>query len=346
MLGIQAHTTSLRPPFTNSQDPFINAPESLETAPSTSTSISTGPKISTFYLDGQDRAHKPSEDLDAFIRFELDLSRLSSIHQYLWMAGRPTPARALHRQIMIGRAIVICEQTDLHLVWNGAALFIKPLPRYLLSSSFWNDHICTSPALYQAACGLLLSYIWLVRYESDLHVAKETRIFPADITWDWWVAFAAEVLDYVNPNSLGRVNRRFKYGELRLNRLNIIYRLHPVFALQHSVRGYFTGYSSYRIFFQNNFAWLLVIFAYFSIILSAMQVGLGNTLLRDDMSFQRMCYGITLLSIAVPIFALGLIITLSLFIFLINLTATLCFSLKQRRERHRWVREQPSAQGP
>ncbi|KJZ71348.1 hypothetical protein HIM_09284 [Hirsutella minnesotensis 3608] len=55
---------------------------------------------------------KESGDLAAVCRHvtacvekELDLERLTSIHDWLWVAGLPLPPRALHNQLLLGREI-------------------------------------------------------------------------------------------------------------------------------------------------------------------------------------------------------------------------------------------------
>lgn len=39
------------------------------------------------------------------------------------------------------REIIVTEGPRLHLVWIYDRVFIKPLPRYLLSYTFWSEHI-------------------------------------------------------------------------------------------------------------------------------------------------------------------------------------------------------------
>lgn len=72
----------------------------------------------------------------AFALMDMDVSMLNKLHQYLWLAGRPTCARALNQQKMIERQIVITEQAGMHLVWHESRMFLKPLPDYLLDYQF------------------------------------------------------------------------------------------------------------------------------------------------------------------------------------------------------------------
>src|SRR5207248_8136281 len=100
---------------------------------------------------------------------DLNVYRLNSIQKYLWLAGVQYPPRSLHRQRMLSRQFVITEQADLHLVWSAGHIFLKPLSRYLLDSQFWQEYL-VSPSndrLYGLALGFLLSYAFLISYESD-----------------------------------------------------------------------------------------------------------------------------------------------------------------------------------
>jgi hypothetical protein len=320
----------LVPPFT-----LLNTVDS-GTTPSTGkaaipASIAMEQKLSTFYLDESNQIRKPSDDISGYLHSELNVRRLNDVDSYLWLAGRPIAARPLHRQKMIGREIILTEQTDLHLVWFRSTIFIKPLPNFLLSYVFWKDHICTSRALYEDACGLLLSYIWLIQHESDLNMATGLGMLPKAVDWSLWVALADQVLAHIDPNSLDQVNRRYHYGELRLFRLNMIYRLNPAFRLRFAVRGYLTKYHTYHSFFKKNFAWLLVVFAYSSIVLNAMQVGLGSHRLADDLRFQKACYGMAVFSIIAPVILVGIMIALYIFLFLFNYVMTIQFLSKQKK---------------
>jgi hypothetical protein len=48
---------------------------------------------------------------------------------------------ALHRQRVKGREVIVTEEPRLHLVWIHNRIFIKPLPRYLLSYAFWEGYL-------------------------------------------------------------------------------------------------------------------------------------------------------------------------------------------------------------
>jgi hypothetical protein len=243
-------------------------------------------------------------------------------------------ARPLHRQTMMGREIGATEQADLHLVWSESRIFIKPLPTYLLDRNFWDDYLCARQDLYESAYGFLLSYAWLVCHESDFYVATNTdehpNLLPSGLTWIQWTIFLEDFLTKANLNNpyLDPINKRYHYGELREGRLNIIYRLAPNLRFQHFIRGYYNEYNQYQVFFRRNFAWLIAIFAYVTIVLTAMQVGLATPRLSQDIRFQRASYGFAVFSIITLVIIVGMMLVLFLVLFTNNFVATLLYDRK------------------
>ena len=84
--------------------------------------------------------------MTACIEKELDLQRLSTIHGWLWVAGRPMLPRALHAQLLLRRDILITERMDMHLVWTTGWIFLKPMPHFLLEPHFWTEYLCCEEA--------------------------------------------------------------------------------------------------------------------------------------------------------------------------------------------------------
>ena len=76
-----------------------------------------------------------------FLDAEFSLRRLDAILSKLWRVGFQRPPRPLHTQVQLGRAIVLTHSLDMHLVWGGGKIFLKPLPRYLLEPEFWIRHV-------------------------------------------------------------------------------------------------------------------------------------------------------------------------------------------------------------
>lgn len=71
-------------------------------------------------------------------------------------------ARPLHRYKMYGYELLGTQQMDLHLLRYSNKLLVKPLPEYILSTTFWEGHLCMNEALWESATGWLLSYVWLI----------------------------------------------------------------------------------------------------------------------------------------------------------------------------------------
>jgi len=202
---------------------------------------------------------------------------LNKIHPYLWLAGLPKPTRPLHRQKLMNRTICLTEAPDEHMVWHESRIFIKPIPEYLLDYNYWEKELCTDEDLHKCACGILLSYCWLIERKSDFRIAKETGILPEEIDWATWITFMNEFLSQINPYTLHQVNKRYQYGELRLSRLDSICRFTPsVFSVRNLVFGFMSRSTWYSAFFERNFTWLLAVLVYVTVLLSAMQVGLAT----------------------------------------------------------------------
>ena len=88
-------------------------------------------------------------------------------------------------------------------------MFLKPIPRYLLDSQFWQENLLEDEDLYENALGFLLSYAALVQCESDLYIAKDTHLIPDGLQWENWVDIMKKVLAHEKP----RFNKRYIFGE-------------------------------------------------------------------------------------------------------------------------------------
>ncbi|KAL6705451.1 hypothetical protein ACN47E_006716 [Coniothyrium glycines] len=281
--------------------------------------------------------------IDEFLKADLDLFRLNRIHGHLWMAGRPMRARPLHRYKMLSFDILHTQQMDLHLLKFSNKLILKPIPEWLLSAEFWTDHLCADASLHKSACGWLVSYIWLVTTPLDLKLAHEHSLLPAFITWTWWKGFVADFYSHVDINTLQQVNQRYQFGELRLGRINSIYRTR--FFFTHFVRGYLYGYNRYVVFFQRNFSWILIVFVFFSLVLSAMQVGTGLKELEDNYAFLRASYVFVVFSIVSVGVVLAVVGLLFVVIFLFNMGAAIGHATSEQRTRAELARRKEQEDG-
>jgi hypothetical protein len=259
----------------------------------------------------------------ASLTLNLKTPRLNDIHQHLWLAGLPKAARPLHRQKLLGRSILITEDPDEHLVWYEAKIFIKPLPDHLLDYNFWTKNLCSDRELHKSACGLLLSYAWLVCYQSDLLLAKEIGLLPENLAWPDWIEFLDIFLDNINLITLSDVNERYKYGELRLSRLNSIYRLMPpAYSLNNLFRGYRAGSTWYDAYFARHFKWMVTAFLTLTVFLSALQVGLATSSLQQNETFQKVSYGFAITSLVAVVISVVLILSVWLGLFSYHLIST------------------------
>lgn len=260
--------------------------------------------------------------------------KLNRVHQYLWLAGLPRPARPLHRQRLLGRTIRLTEVPDEHLVWHETYILVKPLPEYLLSYNFWEDELCNDETLYQSACGLLLSYVWLISTRSDLHIAHDVGVLAPDVQWEAWMMLVLDFLNCVDIHSLNQVDRRYAYSELRLSRLNSLYRLGAAgFSTNKLVYGYMSGSDRYTTFFERNFGWLLIIFIYITVVLSAMQVALATTSFGQNARFQGFSYGVALTAVGFVLMAVAVALSVWLALFWYHLLSTIQYCKRTDLQR-------------
>ncbi|CAG2009883.1 unnamed protein product [Fusarium graminearum] len=209
-------------------------------------------------------------DTHAYLETDLHTPRLDKIYSFLWLAGLPRPARPLHRQNLLLRTIYLTEAPDEHL----------------------EQELCNDAALYGSAYGLLVSYAWLVRHKSDLRIAIGAGLLPVDIHWNDWVVFVADLNIRLDSIALYEVNHRYRYGELRLSRLNSLYHLGLAgLSFHNTVYGFMSGSVRYTTFFERNFGWMLAVFVYVTVILSAMQVALATNKFGSNGPFQQFSYG-------------------------------------------------------
>ncbi|KAF1952143.1 hypothetical protein CC80DRAFT_538356 [Byssothecium circinans] len=179
----------------------------------------------------------------------------------------------LHRQRVKGREIVVTEEPRLHLVWIHNRIFVKPLPRYLLSHAFWKTFLeegtnragYSQSNLCKAATGFLRTYRYLIQHESDFHIAQQDRLIPKDIDWPSFCCFTSE-LSHIDDTV---VSKRYHYGELRLTRLNLYA---PLLLRKFHFEQVHGQYGDY---FGRLYGPILFVFAVVSTILNSMQVALA-----------------------------------------------------------------------
>lgn len=312
-----------------------------------------------FREDALPRLSPPSLASSAYLASELGLGRLDGYdHHWFWLLGSPALPKPLHDCVHRGRTVCVTERMDRHLglgLGGGGSrsggskkdlLYLKPLPRFLLDTRFWEEILscecvlgrentrneksentkrntsesvhsttstrttCDKRHLWDCALGFLYSYAALVAHESDFRIAHEHGLLPPEIGWPAWRRLSGEIAS--SPDVVSkRFHKRFLYGELRLNRLREISQLKRGGLLLVLVG----RLDRFARFFQQNVRWLASLVAYIAIVLSALQTGLTTDTLAASSAFQSFSSGFTLFALIAPLsilFAFGLYFGLSL----------------------------------
>ena len=212
--------------------------------------------------------------LSAFLVDDLECKELDQMSERLWLMSTQSSANIspLNRQRVKGREIILTEEPKLHLVWFYDKIHIKPMPRYLLSRNFWQKHLLdpqqpfasTHNIILTSALGFLRSYAHLIRHESDLRIAKDKTLalIPNFVSWEQWCLLRAKVLTVQDEE----VSARFRFGEIRLTRLNFYCK----FLLSKTY--YHRTYRQYGDYFASFYPPLLFLFGIISIMLGSMQL--------------------------------------------------------------------------
>jgi hypothetical protein len=180
-------------------------------------------------IPGAPRIQFDSLEMGEYIRKYLTTPKLDKIVPRLWLVGEKARVISSLSDQNRNRRIFITENPELHLVETSNKLFIKPVPKYLLSYSFWEYYICseTSPwseslrrDVARAARGLLRSYLYLVRRRLDFNIATDssTRLLPNNIDYSSFIAFITNFGRTIDSD----VSPRYTFGVLRLTRLNFL----------------------------------------------------------------------------------------------------------------------------
>jgi hypothetical protein len=96
-----------------------------------------------------------------------------------------------------------------------------------------------------------------------LEIAQSTGLVNKSVTWHTWQSFRTDVLHHLAGRDM---HDRYEYGELRLDRLNQIYRLKWLGLT------YFNVYRDYSSYFGQNYTTLVALFALVSVALPATRV--------------------------------------------------------------------------
>ena len=321
--------SSMQAPFEQRYELFTTTAASSTTSVATTRSNQSGTATARRLIlpvIRQDQDHSlrlvdaaKEEDLREYLKDDLNVDSLNKIHKHLWLAGLPQCARPLHHQLLIDRKIMVTERADLHLLWRNDRLYLKPLPDYLLSYNVWERSLAKDVDICENAKGFLLSYLWLIRQKSDYIIAQREHLVSSELTWEHWTEFSRAVFPNLTSISHKGISPRYLYGELRLGRVNLAYRLcRKTRSFKTLVRGHYYVYHTYAAFIEQNFAWVLTVIVYITIVLTAMQVGLATSELQNNHLFNRASYGFTVFSILAPLGLLFVLLSVLLILVIYN----------------------------
>ncbi|PSN58930.1 hypothetical protein BS50DRAFT_580360 [Corynespora cassiicola Philippines] len=271
-----------------------------------------------------------------FLEQEFWCRDLEMMAPRLWIMSTFSGANinSLHRQRVKGREIIPTEEPRLHLVWIHNRIFIKPLPRYLLSETFWTTYLKKGSNqssnngnnLCKAATGFLRTYRYLIQHESDFHIAQQDqlRLIPKDVDWPSFCRFISKLSEIEDS----AVSGRYCYGELRLTRLNLYA---PLLLRKFNFE---QVHGQYGDFFGRLYGPILFAFAVISTILNSMQVALASEQLEAAHweSVRYVCRYFSVVSLVGAAIISSWFILLWLWIFMDEWVFTLRQKLKKRRE--------------
>ena len=231
------------------------------------------------FLPGQPRIIvkddiKTVEDLQEYLKKVHLTKEIDSLLPFMRYIFVQTPSfrhiTPLHHQEARERKIIVDEHPGLHLVWYYERIFVKPIPAYFYSPSFWSYIEDADPDVFQASLGFMRSYYFLIQYETDYLLACKIRLIPKKP--DGKLPSYEEYCDFISAFKGvedQQCSRRFHYGELRLSRIN---RTAFLFRLN---LAYFHIYPQWGSFLQHFMAPIITVFAIATVVLNSMQVSLA-----------------------------------------------------------------------
>lgn len=215
-----------------------------------------------------------TQELQSFLKEDLLAPTLERLAPYLWWMSKQSSAHIapLHHQTIKFREVVLTENPELHLIWYYDRVFIKPLPKYLLSHAFWTNYIMITgdpsfdcKSIERSALGFLRTYRHLIKYESDFNIAKEKSLIPTTVTWEKFSNFVCDLKAIEDTH----VSGRYLYGEIRLTRLNFYIKFLLGRSTFHKIHG------QYQSYFSRFYGPLFFLFGMVSVLLTALQVELA-----------------------------------------------------------------------
>ena len=170
----------------------------------------------------------------------------------------------------------------------------------------------------------------------SVRIAHSEGLLPAHLKWEHWASLTRVALTRIDYKSLHGVNPRYRYGELRLSRINWCWSLYSrPMRISSLARGYFNTYHDYETWFKSHIAWITGTIAYVAVVLTAMQVGLGTDRLRTSRAFQDASYGFTIFAVVAPLGILSGVSLVMVFMVLFNWR----YTIKRREQAPSYLSE-------
>lgn len=262
-----------------------------------------------------DAALRPDRGI---LKQDMAMKDLDEVEGWLWIAGAKYNVYPLHHQRVLLRQIIPTDQSRLHLVWFDRNIYVKPLPDCLLDHEYVKNRVVEDHCIRRAVVGFLHSYIKLIISPTDLRVAHEVGLLNAKVEWPAWSAYRASILEHTQrddptcrkgrmPFALEDTTPRYSFGELRLSRLNMVWRI--------TGRGlvYFTVHREYNSYFEEYFSLFVAAFAIVATVLTAMQVLIGIDGVPTAVSKVSYWFGIVSILVILACLAAVLLLFISLF---------------------------------
>ncbi|KAH6684231.1 hypothetical protein B0J14DRAFT_572434 [Halenospora varia] len=279
------------------------------------------------------------ELINSFLQKELTTPDLDTFHSYLWLVGTQSSSHisALTKQAVRGRKIIVTENPEIHLTWINSTVYIKPIPKYVLSHAFWEFYFTSKSSplneeekitIGNAARGFLRSYAYLIQHKSDFIVAKKLNLIPKHVKHSQFIKFII-MFERLQDDE---VSLRYSFGELRLGRLNFwaVFALHRWEFHKHERQ---TG-----AYFAQFYGPILFIFGIFATLLNAMQVGLAVQSLQASEDSWETFKGVSRVFSIITLVAVVLVIFVLLVLFLARALMEIQFALRDKMHKRRMRR--------
>ena len=285
-----------------------------------------------------------NEGLTTYLKTDLLTPRLDRMAS--WFGWITTVSASnilpLSEQGITGRKPILTENPELHLVWRRGQIFIKPLPKYLLSHKMWQNILIDgqSPLAHdrelicKAALGYLRTWPYLIQHESDFEIAKHRKLIPQHLEWQGFSKWTAAITEHtMGELPEKQVSKRYRAGTLRLTRLNRI----ALFTIGCWNFQYVPA--EYADHFAQQYGLLISLFAIISITLSAFQLSLAvdQAVLRvPRMEVSYWLWGPARAISAGVLGLLSLLIVVIILDFLVLATSEIQYALKRWVNQREW----------